>query len=68
MFRLQLLIPLVVPAGFASLPGMRGPGTHSRGAEDPSRGPALPGDSHSDLPELQDPPSGCGVGRARVSL
>lgn len=51
-----MLIPLVVAAGFAPLPGMQGMGTHWRGAEDLSQGPALPRNSHADLLELQSPP------------
>lgn len=54
----QLLIPLVAPAEFAPLPAMKGLGRHSWGAEAPSRGAALPRDSHTDLPELQGPPLG----------
>lgn len=54
----QLLILLVVSTGFAPLAGMKGLGTHSQGAEAPSYGPAVPQDSHTDLPKLQGPPLG----------
>lgn len=41
MFRVQLLIPLVAPAGFAPLPGMRGLGIHTLGELNPPPGDLL---------------------------